>query len=633
MGHGFHKKIFIVLILNLPVSYVFSQLNVSPWGHYDSVTFKNPRQVIDVDRVIKTHVELCEAVNSYRDERFCNRASDTEQAIEAKRRLAESILGRVMTKTSNQESSCETLQRLNADTHQVIRSTQQHIDSIEAEIEALKTEAFTNPPKFKDDKEQRRWYDGHIEKALRLEASAQAARDTLRFLRDGEGSPSNIALAEVTPLPSIENLLKDMCSKVEVTPSEVENSQVTKEVANADENWSSLTRAVVTVAFDQPIEHESEKIVQTRTDINQNVDQAREVAAGGLSKLTGGPTTYVQTDQGEQIPMPRRPPLIVNISQTVEALSRMRDARIVVGPTHENEPCVGANCPTPAPPTPDAPGGGGGNVVKPNDGPAYGGGTGQAPNTANNAGGTGGSEALGKTGGSDFNINASAFNLPSLYNNSNTSGSNGGYARGVDVTAGGIANMNSQYSRDYVSRNQQGSLQNNAASRNANGSNSDAGASGSRFANLQAAGRNPSSAGYAMSLGTTSDSADKKSANRDSAKTRSGNKLLRSSRDDKAAGLSKLLGAQSGSKLDQRDLKNRLAKMQKESQSNKAAFDPDKYVPKTEAERIALARAAGRMASFAKDKNWPNDISRSSEQSIFEIMLKGYKKHLQEKKL
>lgn len=265
--------------------------------------------------------------------------------------------------------------------------------------------------------------------------------------------------------------------------------------------------------------------------------------------------------------------------------------------------------------TPKQGGTGGGTVAnnppvnQPTDG-AYGGGKTNNSGTNNSSETGSGSNAMGKTG--------SGFSMPSLgnlfgqgqkqgsnsgtgFNNQNATDFNNNRRVAYDNGFNSMGGSDSSFVGNGA-RNGSGPSMNGKNANDPNGPSVIIGNGGQ-----QAGARNSGAGGLNALQDSGSAYANGSKAYGKTSPSRSGNKQVHSSRNEKA-GVGGILG--SSSSRGSADLQKRLEQLKKDRKLASAdEFDPDKYVPKTEAERRALARASGKLGGHY-GKKWPKDIYR-----------------------
>lgn len=287
--------------------------------------------------------------------------------------------------------------------------------------------------------------------------------------------------------------------------------------------------------------------------------------------------------------------------------------------------------PTPRPPNPNPP------VVNPpappNEGPAYGGGGDKSPGDGDSSTSGGNRDVASKTGGGElggFNPNALTGGLGALtgvYNN-NSGPVNYNFA---NQDTNGVS-----YGTSHSQRNNNINLDSfsgtpNLSTPNGNAKAANGSSNTSRGDYDQSTGTAMSSArtsAYFASGGLNPDNGANGNVDKNSFKkadSSSANKQVFSSRNEETQRVG-IFSSKKSARDKAREQASRDGK-----KSSGPTFDPSKYEPSKAAAQRALDRAAGRLTagqSRGGPKIWPEDISRLSDENIFNVMKKSYDTHL-----
>lgn len=248
---------------------------------------------------------------------------------------------------------------------------------------------------------------------------------------------------------------------------------------------------------------------------------------------------------------------------------------------------------------------------QPNDGLAFGGGP-THTDAETGADASTGSGAMSKTGssGNGFtfpNLGLSSFNPQRTATSTDFTGSYNGRSGRVNAGYGGGRVSPGAYAQPDLN----GHLGGGTSSRHSNNASTNAPVNvvNPNAAHSDRAKNNSSGGGLLSTLkdiltGNNKDSASR-GANAGTAR-KSGHKQLLSSRNEQS-GRSGILSTSSKSV----NLQDRMDQLKNDRRLASAdEFDPDKYIPKTLAEKRALARAAGKLGEHATGRSWPKDIYR-----------------------
>lgn len=571
----------------------------------------------------------CIGSYGYKDENFCQQVFQ-DKTFEALDKADDAMLA----KLEERQMSCLYLETDKTKTEGEIQATKSEVAQAEEEIQKLVEAVMDARDKNVSKEEMTVLLAKSYKRINELQTKADQLLAKIKKLMDGSGSCSSARGNTAKGLKCIESLLASECAPAELQKDEFNAScsgECKETKRNLDDNqmqvagFHELTVAQAHVALVKNVTEDSPELETSRENIRTGIATATTDARDTEVLITGGtlPSGNQQTDG-------LKPTL-------VESQAALRQIQQLQGITDgdvnkiQSGGCAGANCP--------GPGGGPQVVVEtprpgPQDGAAYGGG--DNGNKTGDASDNGRNNAMAKTGSDNNGLGG--FGMPSLGNSTDSSfGQTNDYTNQYGGTAnkfdgGGFsANMPGGYNNSFNRASTGGSPTRNLASTDSSGLGGYNGYSASGYAGGGSGGT--SGAGYMpMNDGGGSGSYNYNGSQGTSRPDKKGNKQLYSAKSEKSGS--------SGTSLTSREqarraaLDARMQKLKAESKlAGKDAFDPDKYVPKTAAEKLALARASGKLAGYSNTKEWPNDISRQRDQDIFNVMLKGYKKHLQEKNL
>ncbi len=571
----------------------------------------------------------CIGAYGYKDENFCNQVFQ-DKTFEALDKADDAMLA----KLEERQRACLYLEADKTKTEGEIQATKDEVAQAEEEIQKLVEAVMDARDKNVSKEEMTTLLAKSYKRISELQTKADQLLTKIKKLMDGSGSCSSARGNTAKGLKCIESLLTSECAPAELKKDEFNAScddeckETKRNIDDAQMQVAELqdvTVAQAHVALVKNVTEDSPELETSRENIRTGLATATADARDTEVLITGGtlPSGNQQTDG-------LKPTL-------VESQAALRQIQQLQGITDsdvdkiQSGGCVGANC--------SGPGGGSRVVVDtprpgPQDGAAYGGGN--NGNKTGDGSDNGKTNAMAKTG-SDNN-GMGGFGMPSLGSNTAADSS---FGKTADYTNqyGSIANRfegggfsgntpsgYNGFNRPSVS---------NSPTRNLASVDSGSGGYNGYSPSGSAGGGSGGSAGGAayMPMNDGGGSGGYNNGSQGASRPdKKGNKQLYSAKSEKAGG--------SGTSLTSREqarkaaLDARMDKLKAESKlAGKDAFDPDKYVPKTAAEKLALARASGKLAGYSNSKEWPNDISRQRDQDIFNLMLKGYKKHLQEKNL
>ncbi|MCO5114647.1 MAG: hypothetical protein M9899_10810 [Bdellovibrionaceae bacterium] len=521
---------------------------------------------------------------------------------------------------------CRTLDRVYAQIKSKIQDITTEIKSIDGQIASvvakLEEPDLTGIAGADDDEKTKKFYEARRRELDSLEYKAKLFKSNIEFLKTGTGEPPYER--DGPNLSYIKKRLDDYCGPVVVRPSDFGEQQTGSRLQVKYDPVMPATKAEIEVEVASEIVEPAAEVDVEKERISQAVTVADTQADSAITLIQG-----TVSRKGEVTGV------IPQINQAREIIAAVEVGLRRGGGNLDNNDgvCVGLDCSTEQPPVAAPP------VVAaapptqrgPNDGAAYGGNNpsdpGKKDTTTDNTG------VMAKTSG---NNGSGGFNMPSLGGlGSGTGGSKTDYNSPTYYAKTDINNGNapSGFTRNWNGgSNAFNGLNNNTGTANRGPSSTDSG-SGTANAGFLPAGNNGAShhgggaGGAAGNLtgqsggdGTYYASSSKVTSRPD----KKGNKQLYTAKDEKVGSTSLAAREQArraalGARMDKLKTESKLA--------GKDAFDPDKYIPKTAAERLALARASGKLGGLQADgKEWPKDISRLRNQSIFNLMGNGYQK-------
>lgn len=536
---------------------------------------------------------------------------------------------------------CRVLNEVRANIYNNIVAIRDKIDIAEGDINNLVLE-IGSPPPFQDtadasaNDQKKLFFKEKLKAVENIEYRAQLMIKNINYLLTGNGEPPN---ADGEPFISrVEAKMADACGKAVLQANTVSGPVATGSRSIQGEiNIPTLAR--VSVSLRQNIEEEHASIENERDKVEKGIDEARSEAKFITTLIEGRPTVVRAGDNGSGDGLM---PAINGARQIIYSAQEL--AGISVGGDDHSGGCVGITCNTSGGGSGGQPAGGAGTgagrgggvtdgtVAQVSDGQGYGGGSPADNNTNSNNNelsgeNSNGSTAMGKTG--------SGFQMPdmgSMFSGGNNGASNNNPS--PSFNAGNIAN-NVNYGGAGFNR-----YNNNASSSgfNAPATRTPASVNPSQQASRRGVGAMYDSGGGSMgggqyggggnfAMGQSGGSADAGAAsgnNRSARAKSSANKQVFSSKNESTSGSS---GRILGSKGKSVNVDARVAQLKADRRLAGQDFDPDKYVPRTSAERRALARASGKMAGYAAGSaEWPKDIVRQKGSNIFNLMNSGYKK-------